>query len=231
MVGGGGGHASQGAAPPGPHLQFVVHPLPGTHEQLYDKLKQVAERINHRPFQPIINGGGGGALSASAAALHAPGTRPSGGVGAGGSTWPTGPPPPYGAPLAGPSPSTPYGAAPPTSGASLLSSLGGGVAQIEVGPSHFAFLLRDGRICRLPFSVISDRLDLNRHQHHPASGGGGGGSGGGGGGGGGPSGGPGESVGAGSVSGGSAGGGGAKPSYKTPSSAAAASNVAGKRLR
>ena len=35
-------------------------------------------------------------------------------------------------------------------------------AQIEVGPSHFAFLLSDGRLCRLPFSVISDRLDLNK---------------------------------------------------------------------
>jgi len=36
------------------------------------------------------------------------------------------------------------------------------VTQIEVGPSHFAFLLDDGRVCRLPFSVISDRLDLSR---------------------------------------------------------------------
>ena len=35
-------------------------------------------------------------------------------------------------------------------------------SQIEVGPSHFAFLLSDGRLCRLPFSVISDRLDLNK---------------------------------------------------------------------
>ena len=33
---------------------------------------------------------------------------------------------------------------------------------LQVGPSHFAFLLSDGRICRLPFSVISDRLDLSR---------------------------------------------------------------------
>ena len=36
------------------------------------------------------------------------------------------------------------------------------MSQIEVGPSHFAFLLSDGLICRLPFSVISDRLDLSR---------------------------------------------------------------------
>lgn len=45
-----------------------------------------------------------------------------------------------------------------------LSDLGfGSLRQIEVGPSHFAFLLADGRICRLPFSVISDRLDLSRN--------------------------------------------------------------------
>ena len=36
------------------------------------------------------------------------------------------------------------------------------VSSSQVGPSHFAFLLSDGRICRLPFSVISDRLDLSR---------------------------------------------------------------------
>ncbi len=33
-------------APPGPLLQFVVHPLPGSQEQLYEKLRGVAERIN-----------------------------------------------------------------------------------------------------------------------------------------------------------------------------------------
>ena len=53
-------------------------------------------------------------------------------------------------------------------------------SQIEVGPSHFAFLLSDGRLCRLPFSVISDRLDLNKTSQ---TSGGSGGSGGGGGGG------------------------------------------------
>ena len=36
------------------------------------------------------------------------------------------------------------------------------LCNFQVGPSHFAFLLSDGRICRLPFSVISDRLDLSR---------------------------------------------------------------------
>ncbi len=44
-----------------------------------------------------------------------------------------------------------------------LSELRLELRQIEVGPSHFAFLLADGRICRLPFSVISDRLDLSRN--------------------------------------------------------------------
>ena len=47
-------------------------------------------------------------------------------------------------------------------GGGVLGSIGHPVAQIEVGPSHFAFLLEDGRICRLPFSVISDRLDLSK---------------------------------------------------------------------
>ena len=47
-------------------------------------------------------------------------------------------------------------------------------SQIEVGPSHFAFLLSDGRLCRLPFSVISDRLDLNKSGTGAAAGSGGG---------------------------------------------------------
>ena len=36
------------------------------------------------------------------------------------------------------------------------------VKQIAVGPSHFALLFEDGRLARLPFSVISDRLDLSK---------------------------------------------------------------------
>ena len=46
-------------------------------------------------------------------------------------------------------------------------------SQIEVGPSHFAFLLSDGRLCRLPFSVISDRLDLNKSSSGTTAGSGG----------------------------------------------------------
>lgn len=37
------------------------------------------------------------------------------------------------------------------------------VKQIVVGPSHLALLLEDGRICRLSFSIISDRLDLSKN--------------------------------------------------------------------
>lgn len=53
----------------------------------------------------------------------------------------------------------------------LASSIGGGsggtnepvvIKQIVVGPAHIALLFEDGRIARLAFSVISDRLDLNK---------------------------------------------------------------------
>lgn len=84
-------------------LQFVVHPLPGSSEQLTDRLREVGDRLrlpfNARPGPLVPSIPGSSAVTAS---------------------------------------------------------------QIEVGPSHFAFLLSDGRLCRLPFSVISDRLDLNK---------------------------------------------------------------------
>ena len=93
-------------------LQFVVHPLPGSPEQLTDRLREVGDRlrlpVNARPG-PIVP-----AISGPAQAI-----------------------------------------------------------QIEVGPSHFAFLLSDGRLCRLPFSVISDRLDLNKNSQGTGSGSGG----------------------------------------------------------
>lgn len=97
-------------------LQFVVHPLPGSSEQLTDRLREVGDRLRlpfsarAGPLVPSIPGNSSGSVTA---------------------------------------------------------------AQIEVGPSHFAFLLSDGRLCRLPFSVISDRLDLNKTSQ-TASGGGGG---------------------------------------------------------
>ncbi|KAL1422896.1 hypothetical protein MTO96_021623 [Rhipicephalus appendiculatus] len=36
------------------------------------------------------------------------------------------------------------------------------VIQCVVGPSHIAFLFEDGKICRVAFSVLTDRLDLSR---------------------------------------------------------------------
>nr|XP_018904419.1 PREDICTED: E3 ubiquitin-protein ligase UBR5 isoform X3 [Bemisia tabaci] len=129
-------------------LQFVVHPIPGTDDQVNDRLKEVSDRLNRFGQTSQI----------------------------------------------------------PTA----LSSLKVAVKQIAVGPNHFALLLEDGRVCRVAFSIISDRLDLSkadpnkqisqalRHsffsRHKPGSGGGGGSSGGGGGGGGGGAGGSGSAT-------------------------------------
>lgn len=104
-------------------VQFLVHPLPGSQEQLTEKLREVAERLSRQTLQP-----GSGSSSSTAAT----------------------------APFA-------LGASNP------LNNLGVSVRQIEVGPSHFAFLLQDGRVCRLPFSVISDRLDLTRSSSSAAA--------------------------------------------------------------
>ncbi|XP_013417985.1 E3 ubiquitin-protein ligase UBR5, partial [Lingula anatina] len=80
-------------------IHFVVHPLPGTEEQLNERLKEVAERISHHGYN-----------------------------------------------------------SPPA-----LSTLWNSrVTQVAVGPSHVAFLLEDGRVCRLPFSILSERLDLSK---------------------------------------------------------------------
>ena len=99
-------------------LQFVVHPLPGSAEQLGEKLKEVGERLRRGNFGlPAVP-----SVSASNVVT--------------------------------------FGASAQTGGSFGTSSVL--VSQIEVGPSHFAFLLDDGRVCRLPFSVISDRLDLSR---------------------------------------------------------------------
>ena len=94
-------------------LQFVVHPLPGSAEQLGEKLKEVGERLRRGNF-------GVPAVPQISGQVFGPRNQNGGAFG------------------------------------SVL------VTQIEVGPSHFAFLLDDGRVCRLPFSVISDRLDLSR---------------------------------------------------------------------
>ena len=72
----------------------------------------------------------------------------------------------------------------PISGSTALTNIREEVKQIAVGPSHFALLFEDGRLARLPFSVISDRLDLsktsNKNNNSKGSGGSGGGGGGGG---------------------------------------------------
>ena len=124
----------------GPHFQFVVHPLPGSAEQLTDKLREVGDKLR------IPQAASGSSRSAPIV----PGIPPiisersslSASVGAGSSS---------------------AGSLGISIGSRFDQGIGSShVAQIEVGPSHFAFLLSDGRICRLPFSVISDRLDLSR---------------------------------------------------------------------
>ncbi|KAG8228759.1 hypothetical protein J437_LFUL008200, partial [Ladona fulva] len=96
-------------------LHFVVHPLPGTDDQLNDRLKEVSDKINR------------------------------------------------------------FGYVTPNA----LGNLKVAVKQCVVGPSHFALLLEDGRICRVAFSIISDRLDLSKNDASKSNGGsGGGGSGG-----------------------------------------------------
>nr|CAD7394223.1 unnamed protein product [Timema cristinae] len=80
-------------------LHFVVHPLPGTEDQLNDRLKEVSEKLNR------------------------------------------------------------FGTATPAA----LSNLKVAVKRIVVGPNHFALLLEDGHVCRVSFSIISDRLDLSKN--------------------------------------------------------------------
>ncbi|XP_066902270.1 E3 ubiquitin-protein ligase hyd isoform X4 [Halyomorpha halys] len=96
-------------------LQFVVHPIPGTEDQLNDRLKEVADRLNR--FGPV---------------------------------------------------------SPPQA----LSVIKSSVKKIVIGPNHFALLLEDGKVCRVAFSIISDRLDLTKNDNSKNSKGGGGGGGG-----------------------------------------------------
>ncbi|KAK7870183.1 hypothetical protein R5R35_012737 [Gryllus longicercus] len=94
-------------------LHFVVHPLPGTEDQLNDRLKEVSDKLNR------------------------------------------------------------FGVATPAA----LSGLKVPVKKIVIGPSHFALLLEDGRVCRVSFSIISDRLDLSKNDPTKSSGAGGSGGG------------------------------------------------------
>ncbi|XP_059478559.1 E3 ubiquitin-protein ligase UBR5 isoform X3 [Neocloeon triangulifer] len=80
-------------------IHLVVHPLPGTEDQLNERLKDVSEKMNR------------------------------------------------------------FGQATP----GALGSVKVGVRSCVVGPSHVALLLEDGRVCRIAFSIITDRLDLSRN--------------------------------------------------------------------
>ncbi|CAH1996841.1 unnamed protein product [Acanthoscelides obtectus] len=71
-----------------------------------------------------------------------------------------------------------------------LSSLRTGIKRICLSSNYIALLLEDGRVCRVSYNVLSDRLDLSKNEKkswtlRSSGGSGGGGSGGGGGGGGG----------------------------------------------
>lgn len=45
-----------------------------------------------------------------------------------------------------------------------MSNLRVAVKAIVVGPTHFALLLEDGRVCRVNFSVLTERLDLTKNE-------------------------------------------------------------------
>ncbi|KAK6633415.1 hypothetical protein RUM44_004018 [Polyplax serrata] len=94
-------------------LHFIVHPVPGTEDQLNDRLKQVSDKLNR------------------------------------------------------------FGSSVP----SALGNLRIPVKTIVVGPTHFALLLEDGHICRVNFSIITDRLDLTKKDPNKKSNVGNGGSG------------------------------------------------------
>ncbi|XP_066547011.1 E3 ubiquitin-protein ligase UBR5 isoform X4 [Amia ocellicauda] len=80
-------------------IHFVVHPLPGTEDQLNDRLREVSEKLNKYNFNshPPLN---------------------------------------------------------------VLEQAT--IKQCVVGPNHAAFLLEDGRICRIGFAVQPDRLELGK---------------------------------------------------------------------
>ncbi|XP_032678676.1 E3 ubiquitin-protein ligase UBR5 isoform X6 [Odontomachus brunneus] len=81
-------------------IHFVVHPLPGTDDQLNDRLREVADKINRYGYvtPPAFNG-----LKVS-------------------------------------------------------------IKRVVVGPTHIALLTEDNRICRVAFTVLSDRLDLSKSE-------------------------------------------------------------------
>uniref|UniRef100_A0A8C9R671 E3 ubiquitin-protein ligase UBR5 n=1 Tax=Scleropages formosus TaxID=113540 RepID=A0A8C9R671_SCLFO len=80
-------------------IHFVVHPLPGTEDQLNDRLREVSEKLNKYN----------------------------------------------------------YSSHPPLNVLEQAT-----IKQCVVGPSHAAFLLEDGRACRIGFAVQPDRLELGK---------------------------------------------------------------------
>lgn len=68
----------------------------------------------------------------------------------------------------------------------VLSNIKSSIKQIVVGPYHIGLLFEDGRVARIAFTVLSERLDLSRttgdtkNVPSKSSGGGSGGGGGGG---------------------------------------------------
>ncbi|XP_069477553.1 E3 ubiquitin-protein ligase UBR5 isoform X1 [Ambystoma mexicanum] len=87
-------------------IHFVVHPLPGTEDQLNDRLREVSEKLNkyNLSSHPPLN---------------------------------------------------------------VLEQAT--IKQCVVGPNHAAFLLEDGRICRISFSVQPDRLELGKPDNNDGS--------------------------------------------------------------
>lgn len=51
----------------------------------------------------------------------------------------------------------------PSAPPAALANIKTAVKRIAVGPNHFALLLDDGRVCRVAFSIIADRLDLTKN--------------------------------------------------------------------
>lgn len=47
-----------------------------------------------------------------------------------------------------------------------LSCLRSGIKKICIGPSHIGLLLDDGRVCRLSYNVLPDRLDLSKNDNN-----------------------------------------------------------------
>lgn len=49
-----------------------------------------------------------------------------------------------------------------TSSYPVLSNIKSPIKQIVVGPYHIGLLFEDGRVARIPFTVLAERLDLSR---------------------------------------------------------------------